>query len=121
MNEGGPLTGFEMSTNVEIKARIRNSGRINALAEALTTAPSQVIEQEDSERKPERNRVDAMELDSIVDRASGEEISSVGTDRYEPVPPVKPDPIAFAANLGRRRVKLAGFTIWKFLKAAPNP
>src|SRR5205085_8573239 len=40
------------------------------------------------------------------DRASGKEISSVSSDRYEPVPPVKPekgkDKVAGAAPLRRR-------------------
>jgi len=34
---------------------------------------AEVIQQEDSERNPERNRVDATELDSIVDCTRGEE------------------------------------------------
>ena len=36
-----------MLTNIEIKARVKDSARIKALAEALASSPGQLIQQED--------------------------------------------------------------------------
>jgi hypothetical protein len=59
-----------------------------------------VIQQEDSERNPERNRVDATELDSIVDRTCGKETCLSG------ISPVQSSVVLAFAIKGLKRVAL---------------
>jgi predicted adenylyl cyclase CyaB len=56
---------MSMPTNVEIKARARNSARIKALAEALASTSSQRIEQEDIFFVVPRGRLKLRILSSI--------------------------------------------------------